>query len=167
MKQRCHLGMVWLTWTGLPALAILVWLRAGWFAALFVLAVGIVAQVLYLRWFPGMSRWMGYGSVADAPADPETMSDHLPRATLYTANVCPFCPIMKQRLAELRRHGRLEFQEIDVTFRPDIIRAKGLRSVPVLEADGRLLVGNATTAEIVAFLSADVKAADGERALPR
>jgi hypothetical protein len=34
-----------------------------------------------------------------------------------------------------------------VTFRPEIVRSKGLRSVPVLEADGRLLTGNATSAQ--------------------
>jgi len=72
--------------------------------------------------------------------------------TLYTANVCPFCPIIKRRLAELQRHNRFEIEEVDVTFRPEIIRAKGLRSVPVLEANGRLLVGNATSARIAEFL---------------
>jgi hypothetical protein len=39
-----------------------------------------------------------------------------------------------------------------VTFRPDIVRAKGLSSVPVLEANGQVLAGNATSAQIAAFL---------------
>jgi len=43
-------------------------------------------------------------------------------------------------------------REIDVTFRPKIVRAKGLRSVSVLEANGRILVGNATSAQIAEFL---------------
>jgi len=34
----------------------------------------------------------------------------------------------------------------------DVIRAKGLRSVPVVEANGRLLVGNATSAQLADFL---------------
>src|SRR5512147_3040950 len=141
MEQRCQLAAVWLTWLGLPLLAVVIAIRLGVVAALAALAVAIAGQVLYLSWFPYISRWMGYGSVDDTPADPRQLAAHLPRVTLYTANVCPFCPIVKRRLAELQRHSRFEVVEVDVTFRPEIIRAKGLRSVPVLEADGRLLVG--------------------------
>lgn len=153
MEQRCYLAGVWLTWLGLPLLAMVVGLRVGLVAAVAVLLVGIVGQVLYLRWFPYVSRWAGYGSVADTPADPTLVPKQLPRVTLYTANVCPFCPIVKRRLAQLQRHSQFEVEEIDVTFRPEIISAKGLRSVPVLEANGRLLVGNATSAQIAEFLS--------------
>ena len=153
MQQRCYLAAVWLTWLGLPLLAIVVGVRVGWAAAAAVLLAGAVAQLLYVRWFPHMSRWMGYGSVEDVPAGPAPISvGQVPRVTLYTANVCPFCPILKRRLAELQRHIRFEVEEIDVTFRPDVIRAKGLRSVPVVEANGRLLVGNATSAQLADFL---------------
>lgn len=154
MEQRCHLGAVWLTWIGLPLLAVVVALRIGWLAAAFVLAVGIVGQVLYIRWFPRLSPWMGYGSVEDAPAALLPPDSRLPSVRLYTANVCPFCPIVKQRILDLQRQHPFELEEVDVTFRPEIIRAKGLRSVPVLEANGRLLVGNATSADILSFLTA-------------
>jgi glutaredoxin len=154
MDQRCHIAAVWLTWFGLPLLAVVVGLRVGVVAALVVLGVGIVAQVAYLRWFPYISRWMGYGSVADTPAESLSIAWQVPRVTLYTANVCPFCPIIKRRLAELQRQMRIDVEEVDVTFRPEIIRAKGLRSVPVLEANGRQLVGNATSAQIAEFLRA-------------
>jgi glutaredoxin len=160
MEQRCHLSMVWLTWVGLPLLAVLVGLRAGVAAGGLVLAVGIVGQVLYVRWFPGISRFMGYGSVADTPAGADPTPATVPRVTLYTANVCPFCPIIRRRLADLQRQRRFEVREIDVTFRPDIVQAKGLRSVPVLEANGRLLVGNATSAQISAFLENARRAVD-------
>ena len=152
MEQRCHLAAVWMTWLGLPLLALVMGLRLGILAAIFVLAAGITAQVLYLRWFPRISRWLGYGSVADSPAGPAAMPPHPPRVTLYTANVCPFCPIIKRRLAELQKHSQFELEEVDVTFRPDVIRSKGLRSVPVLEANGQRLVGNATSEQIAAFL---------------
>jgi hypothetical protein len=46
---------------------------------------------------------------------------------------------------------------VDVTFRPQVVRAKGLRSVPVLEANGLLLSGNATSAQIVEFLERAAK----------
>jgi len=160
MEQRCYLAAVWLTWLGLPLLAFVVALRVGLLAAAAVLALGIVGQILYLRWFPYISRWVGYGSVADTAADPASIAVPLPHVTLYTANVCPFCPIIKRRLAELQRQHRFEIEEVDVTFRPEIIRAKGIRSVPVLEANGRLLVGNATSAQIVEFLRADPSSRD-------
>ena len=161
MEQRCYLAAVWLTWLGLPLLAVVVGLRVGQMAgvplglmaAVAVLLVGIIGQVLYLRWFPHVSRWAGYGSVADTPVDPTLVLEQLPRVTFYTANVCPFCPIVKRRLAQLQQQSQFEIDEIDVTFRPEIIRAKGLRSVPVLEANGRVLVGNATSAQIAEFLS--------------
>jgi glutaredoxin len=152
MEQRCHIAAVWLTWVGLPLLALVVGLRAGLVVALAVLVVGIVGQLLYIRWFPYVSRWMGYGSVADTPANPASMPGRLPHVTVYTANVCPFCPIIKRRLAELQRQSQFDVEEIDVTFRPEVIRAKGLRSVPVLEANGHLLVGNATSKQIAEFL---------------
>ncbi len=154
MKQQCYLAMVWLTWLGIPLLAVLVALRAGIVAAVVVLAVTVLAQILYVRWFPRISRSMGYGSVADTPAAAMAIATVLPDVTFYTASVCPFCPIVRRRLAELHRNNRFEVKEVDVTFRPEIVRAKGLRSVPVLEANGRLLVGNATSAEIVEFLEA-------------
>jgi glutaredoxin len=152
MEQRCHLSMVWLTWVGLPLLAVLVGLRTGVVAGVLVLMVGVVGQVLYVRWFPKISRSLGYGSVADSPVAAVPTSATLPGVTLYTANVCPFCPIIRRRLAELQRQSQFEVREIDVTFRPDIVRAKGLSSVPVLEANGQVLVGNATSAQIAAFL---------------
>ena len=153
MEQRCHLAAVWLTWIGLPLLAIVVGVRLGWAPAGAVLLVGIVGQVLYVRWFPHVSRWLGYGSVADVAArTAPALEGRLPRVTLYTASVCPFCPIVKRRLAELQRQSGFEVEEVDVTFRPDVVRAKGLRSVPVVEANGRLLVGNATSAQLAAFL---------------
>jgi glutaredoxin len=117
-----------------------------------VLAVGVAGQVLYVRWFPFMSRWVGYGSVADAPATSVPILPESPRVVLYTANVCPFCPIVKQRLNALQRQMGFQLEEIDVTFRPEIIRSKGLRSVPVIEASGHRLVGNATSEQLVQLL---------------
>ena len=153
MEQRCYLGAVWMTWLGLPLLAIVVGVRVGWAAAGAVLLIGVVGQMLYIRWFPYVSRWVGYCSVDDVPAGPASMSvGQFPRVTLYTANVCPFCPILKRRLAEMQRQSHFEVEEIDVTLRPDVIRAKGLRSVPVIEANGRLLVGNATSAQLADVL---------------
>lgn len=144
--------MVWLTWLGLPLLAVAAGWRAGVAVGVVVLAVGILAQIVYIRWFPRLSRVMGYGSVMDTPAPVNIPVTPLPRVTLYSASACPFCPIIRRRLAELQRQAPFEIEEVDVTFRPELVRSKGLRSVPVLEANGRLLVGNATSAQILEFL---------------
>lgn len=153
MEQRCNLWAVWLTWLGLPLLGIVVGLRIGWAAGALVLAVGVIGQILYIRWFPSVSRWVGYGSVEDTPANlPSLPAGQPPRVVLYTANVCPFCPIVRQRLTELQRLMGFELEEVDVTFRPELIRAKGLRSVPVVEAGGRTLIGNATSEALAALV---------------
>ena len=145
--------MIWLTWLGLPLLAAVTLFRMGTAAGLLVLAAGVIGQLLYIRWFPHLSRVMGYGSVTDTPAGTVPAGEAIPAVTLYTANVCPFCPIIRRRLADLQRQTTFQLREVDVTFRPDIIRARGLRSVPVLEANGRFLVGNATSAQIASFLA--------------
>lgn len=161
MEQRCHIVMVWLTWLGLPLMAALVGFSVGSSArsaglgvvsGFFVLVVGALGQVLYVRAFPRLSRAMGYGSLTDVPAADMPAPKTLPAVTLYTANVCPFCPIIRRRLADLQRQFGFQLQEIDVSFRPELVRNKGLQSVPVLEANGQFLVGNATSAQIVEFL---------------
>jgi len=154
MKQQCHLWNVWLTWLALPAVALLVGLLQSWWAAGLVLLIGVLAQVLYIRFFPRLSRFLGYGSVGDVEAGTAQPVESLDRhVTLYTANVCPFCPIVRRRLQQLQQELGFELEEIDVTFQPQIVRAKGFRSVPVVECDGRYWVGNATTAELSAFLA--------------
>jgi glutaredoxin len=153
MKQECPISFVWLACLGLPLLALILWLSQGWLAAIFVLLVGIVGQMAYIHWFPRISRWIGYGSVKDVPAEHTTENIAAPKVTLYTANGCPFCPIMKRRLIELKQQMSFELNEVDVTFQPQIVMQKGLRSVPVIEAGGRYIVGNATSAQIAAFLT--------------
>jgi len=71
-----------------------------------------------------MSRWMGYGSVDDVPAE-HVLSTTAPKVTLYTANVCPFCPIVRRRLLELKQQISFELDEVDVTFQPQIVLQKG------------------------------------------
>jgi len=153
MKQQCPLLFVWLAWLGLPAMAVVFGILQGWAAGAFVLLVGVIALGAYLRWFPRISRWIGYGSVADTPVRVSSLPKRQLRVTLYTANVCPFCPIVRRRLTELKRDFRFDVQVIDVTFRPQLLLSKGLRAVPVIEADGRFLIGNATSAQLLEFLA--------------
>jgi glutaredoxin len=153
MKQQCYLFIVWLSWLGLPAIAILLGVVTGWWATLVVLLVGVFAQIVYIKIFPNVSRLIGYGSVEDIGVEPDKQTGTVPKITLYTANVCPFCPIVRQRLVVLQRTMGFELSEVDVTFQPGLIREKGIRSVPVIEASGRFWIGNATSAQLVSFLT--------------
>ena len=153
MKQECPLFFVWLTWIGGPGVALLVGYRQGWLMAALVLVIGVWALIAYVRWFPRLSRLLGYGPVQDVKPEAPASPHALPKVTLYTANVCPFCPIIRERLQTLQRQLRFELEECDVTFHPGLVRAKGFRSVPIVEAAGRYLVGNATSRELVAFLN--------------
>lgn len=153
MKQQCYLFSVWSTWLILPALAIFMGIFTGWWAAILVLLAGVFAQILYVRTFPKVSRWLGYGSVEDVAGQPLIQGGPISKVTLYTASVCPFCPIVRRRLAELQRAMGFELSEADITFQPALIREKGIRSVPVIEKDGRYWTGNATTAQLVSFLT--------------
>ncbi len=152
MKQHCHLSMVWFTWLGLPLIGLVMGLLQNWYSALFVIIIGLLGEMLYLRWFPRLSRWLGYGSVADVPADSVPATPNR-KVIFYSANVCPFCPLVRRRLRALQAEMQFSLEEIDITFRPGIAREKGFRAVPVVEADGRLWFGNATTRELVDFLS--------------
>jgi len=113
----------------------------------------VFAQIAYIRIFPKVSRWLGYGSVEDVSPELPKNSQVSSHVTLYIANVCPFCPIVRQRLVELQRTMGFEMSEVDVTFQPDLIKQKGLKSVPVIEVDGRFWFGNATTAQLISFLT--------------
>jgi glutaredoxin len=153
VEQRCNLWSVWLTWLGVPLLVLVVGLQRGWLIGAIVALAGVAAQVAYVRWFPQVSPLMGYGSMADVPAKLATADPAVDLVRLYTASVCPFCPIVRRRLAGLQGRFGFTVQEIDVTFRPDLVREKGIRSVPVIEAAGRLWTGNATSAQLADFLT--------------
>jgi glutaredoxin len=118
-----------------------------------VLLIGVAAQPVYIRVFPRLSQALGYGSVSDVAASRLPDAPGVTRVVLYTARACPFCPILKRRLVDLQPRLGFDLKVVDVTFRPNLVRAKGLRSVPVVEAGGRFLVGNATSAQLVSFLA--------------
>jgi glutaredoxin 3 len=61
--------------------------------------------------------------------------------TVYTTPTCAFCKAAKRYL----REKRVRFQEVDVshdtTAADEIARRTGRRAVPVIEVNGRLIVG--------------------------
>jgi len=53
----------------------------------------------------------------------------------------------------LRGQAGFTLRKIDVTLRPDLLASKGIRSVPVVEIGGKLLVGLVSTKELAAALA--------------
>ena len=45
-----------------------------------------------------------------------------------------------------------KLETVHVTYRPELL-GKGIRAVPVVEVDGRRLVGNATTDQLAALIA--------------
>jgi len=118
-------------------------------AALWVIFV-VFFLWLYVRYFPSLSRFMGYGSVADQPA--KDVQPTKGKVTLYTGVGCPFCPLLKRRLAGLQAKMGFELIEIDVTLRPDLLIPKGIRALPVVEVGEAHWVGNATSEQLAVFI---------------
>ncbi len=121
------------------------------FAVLWLFWLPIV-QWAYVRVFPRVSRYLGYGRVDDQQAQAE---GHAPiKVTLYTALGCPFCPIVEERLEALRNEMGFTLEKVDVTLRPNLLASKGIFSVPVVEVGDRRLIGHATSRELAAAILA-------------
>ena len=147
MKQQCHIAMIYLSWAVyLGGLVVLV-SYSHWALAALWLAIVPAIEWLYIRKFPSFSASMGYGPITDRPADALTPAPV--KVTLYTALGCPFCPLIEQRLDTLRKSMNFTLEKIDVTLRPDLLASRGIRTVPVVEVQGRLLTGLASTRDLV------------------
>jgi glutaredoxin len=120
-------------------------------------AVWLVAFPLalwgYVRVFPRISHFLGYGRVEDVAAANTPQSKQL--VTMYSSLGCPFCPLVEKRLRALEKEMGFEFTYVDVTLKPELVRGKNIRSVPVIEVDDRRLVGNATTQELANLIAGD------------
>jgi glutaredoxin len=156
MKQQCNLAMIYLNW-----LLFAGGLTFFLFERLYVLAVAWVVMLPlamwgYIRVFPFISQAMGYGSIIDEPEPARMMKTGPVEVRLYTALGCPFCPVVKQRLTALGERMGFQLKEIDVTLKPGLLAIKGIRTVPVVEAGDRRLVGNTTSEQLAEFISGTV-----------
>jgi|ERR1035441_33078 glutaredoxin len=151
MKQQCYLAAIYLNWillgSGVAYLA-----YRGFYAVAVAWVVFLPLAIwAYIRVFPSISQAMGYGKVDDRPA--QHFEQAPARVTFYTALGCPFCPVVKGRLTSLREKMNFSLKEVDVTLRPGILVAKGIRAVPVIEVEGRRLDGNATSEQLADLIS--------------
>jgi glutaredoxin len=108
---------------------------------------------LYVRYFPSVSRYLGYGSVEDHAAKDVRPANA--KVMLYTGLGCPFCPLVKKRLEDLRKRMGFELNETDITLKPDVLIAKGIRALPVVEVGEFRWVGNATSEQLAAFIASN------------
>jgi len=145
-QQRCTILNLYVNWTIFFAGATFFLITERYLLLAVWLLGAPVFQVAYVLAFPRLSHALGYGSVADetAPA-PRTAPVNV---TLYTAVGCPFCPIIEQRLESLKATMGFTLTKIDVTMRPDILAAKKIKGVPVVEVGGILRTGNLTSREL-------------------
>ena len=151
MKQQCHVAFVYLSWLVLAGGFVFHLLRGNYVpAGMWVVFVALFLW-LYVRYFPTISRYLGYGSVEDRPAGQVTRT--AARIILYTGWGCPFCPLVRGRLRALQSDMGFDLEEVDVTLKPDRLVAKGIRALPVVEVGGVLLVGNATSEQLAAFIT--------------
>lgn len=152
MKQQCHIAMIYLSWlVYLGGLAAAAW-YGRWALAACWLVAAPVAQWLYISKVPRMSAAMGYGPIRDEAA--ALAGNAAVKVTLYTALGCPFCPLIAARLATLRNEMHFDLDMVDVTLRPGLLASKGIRSVPVVEVNGRFLFGLVSTKELSAAIQA-------------
>ena len=161
-KQQCNVLGLTLGWMGYAVGVAYFSYQHQW-----VVALLWMAGVPGLRWalyyfFPRISRFLGYGRIADQ-FSPIPRLDASPQAapvavTLYTFFGCPFCPIVLARLQALQKQMGFTLNMIDVTLRPQTLITKGIRSVPVVEVGEHRLVGNSTTERLAALIALGVVA---------
>jgi glutaredoxin len=152
MKQQCYMAMIYFSWALFAGgIVFLVW-HGLWPLALGWLVGTPLIQWLYIRKFPSLSPLMGYGRITDEPG--KAPRNAPVKVTLYTALGCPFCPLIERRLEDLRNQMGFTLEKTDVTLRPGLLAAKGIRSVPVVEAGDRLLIGLVTTKDLAAAIAA-------------
>lgn len=151
MKQQCHVSFIYGSWL-IVVCGMIFYIAIGNYlqAALWLILIPIFLR-LYVRYFPSLSRYMGYGSVKDRPA---ANVIHTPiSVTLYTGLGCPFCPLVKRRLTELQSRMTFQLSEVDVTFKPDVLISKGLRALPVIEIGEARWIGNGTSEQLAQFIT--------------
>lgn len=156
-KQQCDVVGLALGW-----IAYIVGLMYFTYQHEWLIALLLMASMPALRWalyhfFPSISRFLGYGRIADtfSPITPTRVdSQAAPVAVnFYSFFSCPFCPIVLARLQALQKQMGFALNVIDVTLKPQTLMAKGIRSVPVVEVGDDRLVGNSTTEQLATLIS--------------
>ena len=151
MKQQCNIAFIYGSWFILLGGFVFYLIQGNVLQAVLWVAFIALFLWLYVRYFPSVSRFMGYGSVADQKAT--NARPTRARVTFYTGLGCPFCPLVKRRLHELQSTMGFQLSEIDITLKPDVLIAKGIRALPVVEVADARWIGNATSDQLATFIA--------------
>lgn len=154
MKQQCSMAFIYFSWALYFGGLVFLVLRGQYVFALVWLVMTPLIQLAYVRTFPSISRYIGYGSVKDRQA--EVMAKAPAKVTMYSALGCPFCPVVKQRLVALQAEMGFDLTEVDVTLKPDLLISKGIRSVPVVEVGEARIIGHATSEQLANLIRGSV-----------
>jgi glutaredoxin len=149
--QQCNVAGLALSFAVYFAGLIFFFARRDWIVALAWLVLFPCLRWALYRYFPSLSRFLGYGRVDD---ELPVRIERAPVAVrFYSFFSCPFCPIVLQRLEALQKGMDFTLEKIDVTLHPQLVVSKGIRSVPVIEVGDRRLVGNRTSEQLAAFIA--------------
>jgi glutaredoxin len=153
MKQQCHITFIYGSWL-IFAFVLIFYVTRGQYvqAGVWICFIPFFLW-LYVRYFPTISRYMGYGSVDDRPSN--ELHHTSAKVILYTGLGCPFCPLVKSRLKDLQSEMGFDFTETDITLKPDVLISKGIRALPVVEVGQSRWVGNATSEQLATFISSN------------
>jgi glutaredoxin len=153
MKQQCYLASIYGSWLFVIAIFVFYVSRGHYLEAIILPFFVAYFLWLYVKYFPKLSQLMGYGSVNDQAA--EDVQRSAVTVYFYSGVGCPFCPLVKKRLVELQRRIGFALVEQDVTLKPDVLIAKGIRALPVIEIGNARWVGNATSQQLAQFIAAN------------
>lgn len=155
-KQQCYVVTLALSWVAY-AVGLVFSYQRQWIVVLLGMA-----GVPCLRWvlfnsFPHISRFLGYGRIVDrfAPIPPPHADPSAAPVVVdfYSFFSCPFCPIVLARLQALQTQMGFTLRTFDVTLKPQMLFAKGIRTVPVVEVGGHRLIGNSTTEQLAELIA--------------
>jgi len=150
MKQQCHIAFVYGSWLILICGLVYFLMQGNYVQAVLWPCFIALFLWLYVKYFPSLSRFMGYGSVSDKSA--ENVQPTKTDVMLYTGVGCPFCPLVKNRLIELQSRMGFDLRETDVTLKPDLLISKRIRALPVIEVGKARWVGNGTSEDLASFI---------------
>jgi hypothetical protein len=150
-RQQCSVSSLYFVWlVYLAGLVFFVYERNRVSALLWLVLVPS-AKLAYLRYFPYVSRLVGYGRIEDKL--PSTMAHASVAVTYYSFLGCPFCPIVLQRLLALQKNMGFALTQIDITLKPQLLASKHIQSVPMVEVGHNRLVGNSTTEQLATLIA--------------
>jgi hypothetical protein len=149
-KQQCNVAGLTLSWVAYLAGLVFLAQERHWAGGVAWLFLVPCVRWLLFRYFPNISRFLGYGRVLDIL--PATVSRVRAAVTFYSFFSCPFCPIVWHRLEALQKEMDFTLEKIDVTLKPQLLISKGISAVPVIEAGKDRLVGNATTEQLAQLI---------------